>query len=58
MSDGVMSIMKKNKTDQGMQSWEDREEENFKIFISFHFVFLGPHLWHMKVSRLGVESEL
>ena len=22
------------------------------------FVFLGPHLWHMDISRLGVESEL
>ena len=22
------------------------------------FVFLGPHLWHMEVSRLGVQSEL
>ena len=21
-------------------------------------VFLGPHLWHMEVSRLGVESEV
>ena len=25
---------------------------------SFFFVFLGPHLKHMKVPRLGVESEL
>ena len=24
----------------------------------FFFVFLGPHLQHMKVPRLGVESEL
>ena len=22
------------------------------------FVFLGLHLWHMEVPRLGVESEL
>ena len=21
-------------------------------------VFLGPHLWHMEIPRLGVESEL
>ena len=27
------------------------------IFYLF-FVFLGPHLWHMEVPRLGVESEL
>ena len=25
---------------------------------SFFFCFLGLHLWHMKVSRPGVESEL
>ena len=24
----------------------------------FCFCFLGPHLWHMEVPRLGVESEL
>ena len=24
----------------------------------FYFFFLGPHLWHMEVLRLGVESEL
>ena len=23
-----------------------------------HTVFLGPHLWHMEVPRIGVESEL
>ena len=25
--------------------------------LSF-FIFLGPHLWHMEVPRLGFESEL
>ena len=25
--------------------------------ISFFLVFLGPHLWHMEVSRLGVQLE-
>ena len=24
----------------------------------FFFFFLGPHLWHMEVPRLGVKSEL
>ena len=24
----------------------------------FFFSFLGPHLWHMEVPRLGTESEL
>ena len=28
-----------------------------QYFILF-FVFLGPHLWHMEVPRLGIESEL
>ena len=31
------------------------------IFFNFNFhfsVFLGPHLWHIEVPRLGVESEL
>ena len=27
------------------------------IFFSF-FCFLGPHLWHMEVPRIEVESEL
>ena len=26
--------------------------------FSFFFVTLQPHLWHMEVPRLGVESEL
>ena len=28
------------------------------LFIFFFLVFLGPHLWHMVVPRLQVESEL
>ena len=28
------------------------------FFFFFFFCFLGPHLWHIKVPRLGVESEL
>ena len=24
----------------------------------FVFVFLGPHLWHRKIPKLGVESEV
>ena len=27
-------------------------------FFLFLFVFLGPHLWHREVPRLGVKSEL
>ena len=26
-------------------------------FVLFYFVFLGLHLWHMEVHRLGVELE-
>ena len=32
-------------------------ENSLAISFSF-FVFLGWHPWHMKVSRLGVQSEL
>ena len=31
---------------------------HFVFFFWFVFCFLGPHLWHMEVPRLGVESEL
>ena len=30
----------------------------FNFLFFFFFVFLGAHLWHMEVPRLGVESEL
>ena len=29
-----------------------------KNFYLFTYLFLGPHLWHMEVPRLGVKSEL
>ena len=29
-----------------------------RCFNFFFFCFLGPHSWHMEVTRLGVESEL
>ena len=29
-----------------------------KLFNFFCLVFLGPHLWHIEVPRLGVELEL
>ena len=28
------------------------------VVVCLFFVFLGQHLWHMVVPRLGVESEL
>ena len=28
------------------------------ITFFFFFGFLGPHLWHMEVPRLGVDSAL
>ena len=30
----------------------------FIIAFFFLFGFLGPHVWHMEVPRLGVELEL
>ena len=29
-----------------------------RFFFFFFLSFLGPHPWHMEVSRLGVQSEL
>ena len=31
---------------------------NFFLLFIYFFVFLGPHLGHKKVPRLGVKSEL
>ena len=28
------------------------------LWVFFFPIFLGPHSWHMDISRLGVESEL
>ena len=28
------------------------------LYFVLFFSFLGPHLWHMDIPRLGVESEL
>ena len=33
-------------------------ESIFYFFIFLSFVLLGPHPWHMEVSRLGVQSKL
>ena len=33
-------------------------ELSFFWFFFFFFGFVGPHLWHMEVPRLGVESQL
>ena len=30
----------------------------YMLMPFFFFCFLGPYLWHMEVSRLGVKSEL
>ena len=32
-------------------------DDHDTLFFFFLF-FLGPHLWHMEVPRLGVKSEL
>ena len=36
----------------------ERPSEASISFLSFFFVFLGPHPQHMEVPRLGVQSEL
>ena len=38
------------------QHFKDRNKLIFSFFLSC--VSLGPHLWHMEGSKLGVESEL
>ena len=35
--------------------WFYFEGRSGKTFLFFFFFFLGPHLWHMEVPRLGVE---
>ena len=51
----------------GLVSAEARRELSFLFFIYFpflfyflfsFFIFLGSHLWHMEVPRLGVKLEL
>ena len=29
-----------------------------ELVLSISFTYLGPHLWHMEVPRLGVKLEL
>ena len=37
--------------------WENKKF-CFFFFFFFFLIFLGPHLRHMEVPRVGVESEL
>ena len=37
--------------------YDDGVPNIMRVFI-YLFCFLGPHLWHMEIPRLGVESEL
>ena len=39
-------------------SQEDFSPVSFIYLIFFNFHFLGLHLWHMEVPRLGAELEL
>ena len=44
---------------QGPLSPRGVESSSMKNSADFNFCcFLGPHLWHLEVPRLGVESEL
>ena len=40
-------------TSSGAHRWQ-----HTILIILFFFFFIGPHLRHMKVPRLGVKSEL
>ena len=33
-------------------------KEQYNLPFFFFFAFLGPHMWHMKIPRLGVHLEL
>ena len=33
-------------------------KSNLSYILYFTFVFLGPHLWHTEVPRLGVKPDL
>ena len=41
-----------------MPLWSEETLEIIFIFLTYLFCFLGLHLWHMDVPRLGVKSEL
>ena len=34
------------------------QEYVFYLYLFIYFFFLGPHLWHMEVPRIAVNSEL
>ena len=43
---------------QELAGWEvERDTHFFFFFFNFFLVLLGPHLQHMEVPRLGVNSE-
>ena len=47
----ALSYFKANKT----TVWK---AQHFCFFVCLSLLFLGPHLWHMEVPRLGVTLEL
>ena len=47
----------KGKANYQLISWDSKDKLFLFLSIPFFF-FLGPHLQHIEVSRLGVESEL
>ena len=34
------------------------EKRNKTVYLFMYLVFLGLHLWHMEVPKLGAEPEL
>ena len=41
-----------------MHSCEHVVPSSYYFFLKIFIVFLGPHLWHIDVPRLGVEWEM
>ena len=53
------TILNSNVSFYRVRNWKQLwESPSLCLRIFFFFFFLGPHLQHMEVPRLGVESEL
>ena len=51
-------IFKSPPSHHSLYPWRLLYEGPMCYFILFYFLLSGPHLWHMEVPRLRVESEL
>ena len=62
-SSRLLELIKFSKTHEEMKETLQGEQiyKHLKLFLSlsfFFFRFLGAHLWHVEVPRLGVKSEM